>query len=137
MIEAAKQKAFDELHQNGLAARMADRRCEQRLRERVLSEFQSQKSLIETALTLTVCVDSPCPDELNRLQEFIAAGDLDGLVARYPLHKSRVCDAIAEALACPNRSHYEKIVLSRVRADAELAQKLKEHIALLSIELEA
>ena len=137
MIEAATQKAFDELHQNGLAARMAERRCEQRLRERVLSEFQSQKSLIETDSTLTVCVDSPYPDELNRLQEFIGASDLDGLVARYPLHKSRVFDAIAEALACPNRSHYEKIVLSRVRADAELAQKLKERIDLLSTELEA
>ena len=83
-----------------------------------------------------MCVDSPYPDELNRLQEFIAAGDLDGLVARYPLHKSRVFDAIAEALACPNRSHYEKIVLSRVRADAELAQKLKERIDLLSTELD-
>ena len=137
MIESATQKAFDELHQNGLAARMAARRCEHRLRERVLSEFQSQKSQIKTDATLTVCVDSPYPDELNRLQEFIAAGDLDGLVARYPLHKSRVFDAIAEALACPNRSHYEKIVLSRVRADAELAQKLKERIDLLSTELEA
>ena len=44
MVESATQKAFDELHQNGLAERMAARRCEHRLRERVLSEFQSQKS---------------------------------------------------------------------------------------------
>ena len=137
MIESATQKAFDELHQNGLAERMAARRCEHRLRERVLSEFQSQKSLIETDSTLTVCVASPYPNELTCFQSLFADRNLDGLIARYPLRDSRVFDAVAEALACPNRSHYEKIVLSRVRSDAELAQKLKEHIALLSIELEA
>ena len=137
MIESATQKAFDELHQNGLAERMAARRCEHHLRERVLSEFQSQKSQIETDATLTVCVASPYPNELTCFQSLIADRNLDGLIARYPLRDSRVFDAIAEALACPNRSHYEKTVLSRVRADAELAQKLKEHIDLLSIELEA
>ena len=137
MIESATQKAFDELHQNGLAERMAARRCEHRLRERVLSEFQSQKSQIKTESTLTVCVASPYPNELTCFQSLFADRKLDGLIARYPLRDSRVFDAIAEALACPNRSHYEKIVLSRVRADAELAQKLKEHIDLLSIELEA
>ena len=137
LIESATQKAFDELHQNGLAERMAARRCEQRLRERVLSEFQSQKSPIKTDATLTVCVASPYPNELTCFQSLFADRNLDGLIARYPLRDSRVFDAVAEALACPNRSHYEKIVLSRVRADAELAQKLKEHIALLSIELEA
>ena len=137
MIESATQKAFDELHQNGLAERMAARRCEHRLRERVLSEFQSQKSQIKTDATLTVCVASPYPNELTCFQSLFADRNLDGLLARYPLRDSRVFDAVAEALACPNRSHYEKIVLSRVRVDAELAQKLKKHIALLSIELEA
>ena len=137
MIESATQKAFDELHQNGLAERMVARRCEQRLRERVLSEFQSQKSQIETDATLTVCVASPYPNELIYFQSLSADSNLDSLTARYPLRYSPVFDAIAAALACPNRSHYEKIVLSRVRADAELAQKLKGRIDLLSIKLEA
>ena len=137
MIESATQKAFDELHQNGLAERMAAQRCEQRLRERVLLEFQSQKSQIKTDATLTVCVASPYPNELIYFQSLSADSNLDGLTARYPLRYSPVFDAIAAALACPNRSHYEKIVLSRVRADAELAQKLKGLIDLLSRELEA
>ena len=137
MIWSATQKAFDELHQNGLAERMAARRCEHRLRERVLSEFQRQKSQIKTDATLTVCVASPYPNELTCFQSLFADRNLDGLIARYPLRDSRVFDAIAEALACLNRSHYEKTVLSRVRADAELARKLKERIDPLSIELEA
>ena len=137
MITSATQKAFDELHQNGLAERMVAQRCEQRLRERVLLEFQSQKSQIETDETLTVCVTSPYPNELIYFQSLSADSNLDGLTARYPLRYSPVFNAIAAALACPNRSHYEKIVLSRVRADAELAQKLKGRIDLLSRELEA
>ena len=137
LIESATQKAFDELHQNGLAERMANRRCEQRLRERVLAEFQSQKSQIKTDVALTVCVASPYPNELTYFQSLFADRNLDGLIARYPLRDSRVFNAIAKVLACTNRSHYEKIVLSRVRSDAELAQKLKERIGLLSIELEA
>ena len=139
MIESATQKALDELNQNGLAENMAARRCERRLTERVLSKLQSEKQLIKAGANpqITVCVDSPYPNELNRLKTFINARDLDGLVARYPLHKSRMFSAIAEALACPDRGHYEKIVLSRVRADAELAQKLKKRIGPLSIALEA
>ena len=139
MIESATQKALDELNQNGLAENMAARRCERRLTERVLSKLQSQKQLIRAGANpqITVCVDSPYPNELDRLKTFINASDLDGLVARYPLRKSRVFSAIAEALACPDRSHYEKIVLSRVRADPELAQKLKKRIGPLSTALEA
>ena len=46
MIESAIQKAFVALNQNDLAKRMAERLCERRLRERVLSRLQSQKPLI-------------------------------------------------------------------------------------------
>ena len=136
MIESATQKAFDELHQNGLAERMAARRCEHRLRERVLSEFQSQKSQIKTDATLTVCVASPYPNELTCFQSLFADRNLDGLLARYPLRDSRVFDAIAKALKYDTRD-YARVVVSRIREDGALAQKLKERIGPLSMELEA
>ena len=136
MIESATQKAFDELHQNGLAERMAARRCEHRLRERVLSEFQSQKSQIKTDATLTVCVASPYPNELTCFQSLFADRNLDGLIARYPIRDSRVFDAIAKALKYDTRD-YARVVVSRIREDGALAQKLKERIGPLSMELEA
>ncbi len=136
MIESATQKAFDELYQNGLAERMAARRCEQRLRERVLSEFQSQKSQIKTDATLTVCVASPYLNELTCFQSLFADRNLDGLIARYPIRDSRVFDAIAKALKYDTRD-YARVVVSRIREDGALAQKLKERIGPLSMELEA
>ena len=136
MIESATQKAFDELYPNGLAERMAARRCEQRLRERVLSEFQSQKSQIKTDATLTVCVASPYLNELTCFQSLFADRNLDGLIARYPIRDSRVFDAIAKALKYDTRD-YARVVVSRIREDGALAQKLKERIGPLSMELEA
>ena len=136
MIESATQKALDELHQNGLAERMAARRCERRLRERVLSEFQIQKSQSKIDATLTVCVASPYPNELTCFQSLLADKNLDGLIARYPLRESRVLDAIAKALKYRTRD-YARVVVSRSREDGALAQKLKERIGPLSRELEA
>ena len=136
MIESATQKAFDELHQNGLAERMAARRCEQRLRERVLSEVHIQKSRRKTDATITVCVASPYPNELTCFQNLLTDRDLDGLIARYPLRDSRVLDANAKALKYSTRD-YARVVVSRSREDGALAQKLRERIGLLSRELEA
>ena len=136
MIESATQKAFNELHQEGLAERMAARRCEQRLRERVLSEFQEQKSKSNTDATVTLCVASPYPNEVTCFQSLVADRNLDGLIARYPLRESRVFEAIARALKYDTRD-YARVVVSRSREDGALAQKLKDRIGPLSRKLEA
>ena len=67
----------------------------------------------------------------------VADGKLDDLVARYPLRKSNTLDIIAKALKCQNRRDYEQMVVSRIRKDGDLAQKLKERIAALSCALDA
>ena len=139
MIESAIQKAFVALNQNDLAKRMAERLCERRLRERVLSRLQSQKPLIgETNANskITVCVESPYPDELKHFRKLVSVKDLNGLVARYPLRESSVFNAIAKALKCQTQGDYERMVVSRIREVGALAQKLKERIAPLSRGLE-
>ena len=57
-------------------------------------------------------------------------------IARYPIRDSRVFDAIAKALKYDTRD-YARVVVSRIREDGALAQKLKERIGPLSMELEA
>ena len=59
------------------------------------------------------------------------------LSARYPLRESGVFGAIAEALRCSERRDYEQMVVSQIRRDSDLAQKLRERIAPLSTALEA
>ena len=136
MIESAEQEAFDALAQNEIPERMAARRCERQIRNSMMSQLPTWKRVKDNA-PFTITVDSPYPDELNRLQELVAARELDGLVARYPLRESNVFNAIAIALKCQTRGDYERMVVSRILKDDDLAQQLKQRIGSLSIELEA
>ena len=133
LIELAERKALDVLRQNDLAERMAARRCERRVRSQLLSSLPDWKS-IQTNVTLKInpCIDSPYPDELKHFKKLVSDGQLDGLVARYPLRESQVFDKIVTALECRNRRNYRKMLLARVRNDENLARKLKERISHLS-----
>ena len=86
---------------------------------------------------ISACVESPYLNELTEFKKLVADGKLDDLVARYPLRKSNTLDIIAKALKCQNRWDYEQMVVSRIRKDGDLAQKLKERIAALSCALDA
>ena len=112
---------------------MAARRCERRVRSQLLSSLPDWKS-IQTNVTLKInpCIDSPYPDELKHFKKLVSDGQLDGLVARYPLRESQVFDKIVTALECRNRRNYRKMLLARVRNDENLARKLKERISHLS-----
>ena len=138
MIESVKQNALDLLRQDGLAERMAARRCEGQMRNRILSQAPDWKLIKANAdPKITVCVDSPYPEELNRFRELVDEGDLDGLVARYPLRESGVFGAIAGALKCSDPRDYERMVVSRVRGESELARLLRKRIGPLSEALDA
>ncbi len=138
MIELAKKNALDALKQNGLAERMAARRCEHTVRSSMLSQLPHWEELMDTDASskISACVKNPCHDELERFRKLAADGKLDDLVARYPLDTS-VFDAIAKALTCPKRKDYEQMVVTLIRKDDDLAQKLKQRIGDLSSKLEA
>ena len=139
LIELAKTKALDVLKQSGLAERMAARRCERTVRNSMLSQLPNWKKLIKTDATTRIgaCIGSPYPEELKCFKKLVVDEHLDDLVARYPLRESGVFGAIAEALRCSERRDYEQMVVSQIRRDSDLAQKLRERIAPLSTALEA
>jgi len=133
LLSSASQQAIDALKQDDLAERMAARRCERRIRELILSQIPGWKSIKdETARKVNVSVDSPYPKEFTRFKNLVDNGDLDQLLALYPLRESGALDVIAKALQCGSRSNYEQIVLSRIRANEDLAQHLKIRIGALS-----
>ena len=139
LIELAKTKALCVLKQSGLAERMAARRCERTVRNSILSQLPNWKKLIKTDATTRIgaCIGSPYPEELKCFKKLVVDEHLDDLVARYPLRESGVFGAIAEALRCSERRDYEQMVVSQIRRDSDLAQKLRECIAPLSTALEA
>ncbi len=106
LIKLARTEALSVLtKQTKLAEMIAARRCERTVRSSMLSQLPNWKELMGTDASskISACVNSPCPDELERFRKLAADGKLDDLVARYPLDKSVVFDAIAKALTCPKR----------------------------------
>ena len=134
LIESAKQEAIEVLKEH--AERMAARRCERQVEE-ALSKIPSWKSIMDNPTEpICVSIDSPYPDELNCFRKFVEEGELDQLIARYPVRESCAFATIAEALKCRHKNDYERMVLVQIQRDNELAEKLKKRIGPLSSRLD-
>ena len=131
MIKSATQKAFNALNEDGLAERMAARRCEGRVRDAILQQIPDWEC-IKAEPKFDISVDSPYQDELVRFKKLANEGRLDDLVARYPLRESDAFDAIAKALELKDRKTYEQTLVPRIRGDEDLARSLKQRIGPLS-----
>lgn len=137
MIASVKEKALRVLEESDLAEIMAARRSAGRIHAELLSQMPDWKYIRDhTGTRFKVSVESPYSEELERFRKLVADKRLDELVARYPLRKSNLFSTIADALRCRCRSDYEQMVLSRLRDDENLAQKLKQRIGPLATELE-
>ena len=136
LIKSAKQKAIDGLKVEAekTPERMASLRCERQIRERVLLAIPDKQSIMDNP-TRPICVSiDPVPysEELNRFNKLVEEGKLDQLIARYSLRKSRTFEIIATTLRCRDQKDYERMVLTQIQRDSQLAQALKERIQPLS-----
>ena len=135
MIESATQKALNILKQDDLAERMAAWRCEGLVRDAILHQIPDWEC-IQANATFDISVASPYQAELIRFKKLVADRKLDELVARYPLSKSSVLSAIAEALKLTGKDTYEQTLLSRIQDDEALAEKLRKRIEPLARRLD-
>ena len=141
LILSANRKAFDSIQGNDdISQKMAARKCERRVRNEMLSNLPDWKRIqSDPNFEITVEVSSHYADELNRFNELVSGGkELDALIAGYPLHNSRVFDAIAKALKCLGKKEYQHMVLSMVRKDQsqDLARAIRKRIGPLADKLE-
>lgn len=133
MINAAQQIVLDVLNENGLAERMAARRCERRVRNSVLSQLPDWKQIKDKqTMNITEEITPLYEEELNHFNKLMDEKKLDELFARYPLRESKVFSEIAKALRFQKRKHYEDTFITRIRKNGVLAQKLKSRISRLS-----
>lgn len=132
LIESTKQKALNVLKNH--AKEMAARMCERQIQKRALLETPDWKSIMNNP-TQAICVpiDSQLySTELKHFNKLVDDGELDQLIGRYPVHKSRTLEIIATSLKCENKNDYERMVLVQIQRNNELAEKLKKHIGPLS-----
>ena len=138
LIKLTKRKMLEILEDEQLAKTMAARRCERQIQELTQSEIPNWKSIRDNQpKEIRIPIDTiSYSEELARFNEFVKTGDLDQLIARYPLCDSSTFQTIAQSLKCPGRKDYERMVLVQTRNDRELARNLKIRIGPLSEKLE-
>ena len=139
LITSMKHKTLEVLKNKGIAERLAARRCQRQIQELALSTIPNWESIRDNP-NQPICVSidpTPYSEELNHFKKCVKEGNLDKLIARYPLRESRALHAIATSLGCHNQQVYERMVLTRIRNDNQLACKLRERIGPLSETLES
>ncbi len=135
MLEAAKQNALEAIGADrDLPERMAARRSERLVHNRFTSHLPDWREIRATGEQLTISepIENPYQDELIHFNGLVESGDLDGLIARYPLRESRVLEGIVATLGCRSQADYESMVVARVRGDADLARDLKGRLGPLA-----
>ena len=131
MLEKAKRNALEAIATDqDLPSRMAVRRSEKLLCSRFETHLPYWKVIKASGEQLRICesIENPFHGELSRFKDLVNAGDIDGLIARYPLRESRVLEGITTGLRCRNQGDYARMVVARVREDAGLTETLKARI---------
>ena len=136
MRKSSLQAAFEALGENGLAERMAARRCEHLVRGQIFAQAPDWKTIRDQARSdFQISLQSPYQDELETFKELVKNREFDQLVARYPLRDSRVFDEVARALEFKRKELYEQTLIARVQSDTNLVKKLRERIGPLTLAL--
>ena len=136
MMESTLEAAYVALGEDGLAERMAARRCEHVVRNQIASQTPDWKTIRDHSPSdFEVSLTSPFEDELAKFKELLKAKALDQLVARYPLRDSRAFNVIARALEFSKKEIYEQTLIARVQSDEILAEKLRDRVGPLSLAL--
>ena len=117
-----------------LAERMAARRCERQVHELFRSKIPNWRSIMNNP-TQSICVPIDphlYSEELEHFNTLVDNGELDSLIARYPLRDSQVFETIVKTLQCPNQELYQQLVVKLVQDDEKVAACIKKRIDRLS-----
>ena len=132
MVEDAKNRALDELGKEDLAERMAARRCERVVLQELQSQLPDWKSIATNPNhTITLNVGIRHQEELSHFRQLLADKDLEKIIARYPVRESGVLGSIAAAFEL-NKTNYQDTLVARIRTEADLAEKFRQHIGSLA-----
>jgi hypothetical protein len=126
ILSIAKDAAILSLKISGTAERLASRLAERQMRDKLLSIVPSREEMIRSAGgNIEISFPSPYPAELNKIQAMIEAGDIAGVISRYPIRETGMLNALAKGIHFSGRSDYERAVLSIVRSDEQIRAAIK------------
>jgi ABC-type lipoprotein export system ATPase subunit len=135
LIESSNNQAIDVIKEH--ARRMVARKCERHAKETLSKELNWKTIMDNQSQFIEVSINNPFTDELNNFNKLVEDGNLDKLIARYPVRESCAFATVANALKCQHKNDYERMVITQIPQDNELAKKLKKRIGPLSEVLES
>ena len=117
-----------------LAERMAARQCERQVQELFRSKTPNWRSIMNTPIqSICVPIDPHLYSrELEHFNTLVDNGELDSLIARYPLRDSQVFETIVKTIQCPNQELYQHLVVKLAQEDENVAKCIKKRIGQLS-----
>ncbi len=122
----------------GTAENLAGRLAERQVRDALLAQMPKREELVTATLpTIQLSGESAYPAEFARFNAMLAANDLYGIIARYPVRHSGILSAIAKALKFQGRTDYEAAAVARISSDETLRSRLLLKLAPLSTLLNA
>jgi ABC-type cobalamin/Fe3+-siderophores transport system ATPase subunit len=134
LVAAAESALIAEVstHADRLAARMA----EQAVKDEISLQIPDWKK-IQSGQTVAITVDAAkvYEAERNQLSSWIAAKDIDKILARYPVRDTGALGAIASALLFKSRQVYEAAARKIVSDDSEIKARLLSHFGNLPAHL--
>lgn len=137
LVASATAKALSTLRQKEKIERLAARLAERQLRDKIMEAVPDRATMIASGGDkLQVSVLSTYPETLKRVQDLLEAGDLDAIIARFPVRESGILGDIAQALRFLGDADYEKAVLATVSIDQSLAECLRAKLGDLASQLE-
>jgi len=95
---------------------LAARRAEKTARNKILNSLPDWRRIKETrGENLTIEADTTFEAELEKLNAAIRGNDLDSIVARFAIKKTRIPAIIAEQLKFANKRHFEEAIVTRAK----------------------
>ncbi|MEW8073375.1 MAG: AAA family ATPase [Candidatus Thiodiazotropha sp.] len=115
MVYAANKAAFAVLDRDTIEV-LAARRAEKTARNKLLSSLPDWRQIKEIqGETLELGIDTTYEAELAKLDAAIEAENLDSIIARFAIKKTRIPAAIAEQLRFTSKRDYEEAVITRAK----------------------
>ena len=104
---------------------------------RVHSQIQMpDKNEIKESTCIRRCVKSPYPEEFENLKRLIGSGDLEAIVARYPIRESPLPVVFASSLGLNRKELYDRSVRSLAEKCPVLADNLRQRMPRLTTAIE-
>ena len=135
MFDNALNAALETLTPNNIR-HLAARKSETAIRNRVLTKIPTSATIqSHEGGTVTIEVDSPFETELGHLNQLISNREFDAIVSRYPVRDSGIAGAVIKVLEIKTLDLYQRTLVTKIRSDPELAEKLRAKFGPLTVAL--